>query len=200
MLMKVHEALGSPASLSRVSAAATTTVGHAWYQLSWVEWVGIVGFVLTIVGLWLTWEQASQARQASEAAAAAVETTQRQLRGNQLLIQIAQLRWLATAIDDAVQGKNPELIRTHLGSWRWAGGQINGILRTDPNVRPEVLEKLQLSIALAFAATDAVVANRPTQRSFGKAREAIGQACDVLNTWAGEQSYLVNHENGSSSG
>lgn len=106
-----------------------------WYAVSWVDWLNVVAFSLALLGLWLTFrqardakKQATAARTAAEAASTAVVRTQKQIRANQLLLLIPQLRWVAAELDVAISEDEPNLSRRTLDSWRWQAGQVHGLL------------------------------------------------------------------------
>lgn len=75
---------------------------NAWYDITWVDWVAVVGVLAALVGLYLTWREARKAATSAEATRLAVTQTEVQLRANQLLILLPQLRALALELDAAI--------------------------------------------------------------------------------------------------
>lgn len=171
----------------------------AWYALSWVEWTSVLGGLLGLIGLYLTWRQARDARRqaaaattAAEAAQQAVLGTQRQLRGNQLLVLIPQLRWIASSLDDSIEADQPAPTRKHLENWRYSAANVQGILSSDNEVEKELLRQVQESVGLAFSANTALMkGKRPVMDACKHARDSIGLVCQDLTTWAGTQSQAV---------
>lgn len=163
-----------------------------WYSLSWVEWLGAVGFPLTLLGLYLTWWQARKAFDAAEAAKQASTKTQRQMRANQLIVLIPQLRWISSELDAAIQDNNKSLARRHLDNWRWQASHIHGILSSAEPDQVEVLRRLQLSVAQAATAGAVLIKpNGSIKADCMKARAAIASVCDDLNAWVGKNSTQV---------
>jgi hypothetical protein len=168
------------------------TATKHWYSLSWVEWVGVVGLPLTLLGLYLTWWQANRAFDAAEAARKASIRTQRQMRANQLIVLVPQLRWISSELDAAIQENNVSLARRHLDSWRGQASHIHGILSNAEPDEVEVLKKLQASVGQAATASAALLGpNGGIKTNCMKARTAIASVCDDLNAWVGKNSTQV---------
>ncbi|MEU7934486.1 hypothetical protein [Micromonospora echinofusca] len=174
---------------------------HAWHHLEWFEWIGlglgVVGFPLTLWGLWLTWQQATEANTAARAAQEAIRRTQGQLRSNQLMVMIPQLRWIASELDAAIDFESVPLTRRFLENWRSYAGQAQGLLsKTDPD-RGDLLIQISESISLAASADASLFSKTGSvilTKSCAKARAAIREACDGLHVWLGENSTQVQDE------
>ncbi len=179
-------------------ATQLLVVSEAWHERTWDEWVGVVGTLLGLVGLYITWRQARAARTAAEAARKAVTSTQEELRGNHLLVQIGQLRWVTSALDDAMANNKPDVARLLLESWRYSAGQIHGLILKDPTAGDVLLTQVQESIGQAVVAGSAVLArpSRNVSTSCSQARQAIGVAFDALNQWSGQRAHMINQQVG----
>jgi hypothetical protein len=159
----------------------------AWYDHSWIEWVGLAGVILTLAGLWLTWLQARKATTAAEAARTAVSRTEVQLRANQLLVLIPQLRWLTGELDAAIDAGEPIWARRHLESWRWHASNVRGLLSVADNEQKKILKALQDSVSQAASAGEVLRARKvPVADATHQARTSIGRACDELIGWVGQ--------------
>jgi hypothetical protein len=164
-----------------------------------VEWFGVVGVIATLAGLFFTWRKASDAdnsassaKIAAEAAGAAVERTQRQLRANQMLVLIPQLRWISQELDAAIASDSRDLVRRHLDSWRWQAGHVNGLLSEESPSPRKILRSLQDSVALATEATTTLLKEgKPVLDSCELARDAIGTACNLLTVFVGQSASQV---------
>lgn len=154
--------------------------------------MSVVGFILTLTGIYLAWNQARRAASAAEAARNAVQRTQRQLRANQLLVLVPQLRWISTELDASIMANDRDLACRNLNNWRWQAEHIHGILSVNDPTEKRLLKKLQDSVGLAFAATGALLdvkdLGRPVMEDCRKAREAIGVVCNELSRWVGQAS------------
>jgi hypothetical protein len=165
--------------------AALLQITH-WWQVSWVAWFEVAGGLATITGLYLTWRQAKKAKIAAEAASSAMDRTQRQLRANQMLVLIPQLRWLAQELDAAIAADDGAMTRRHLDGWRWQAGHVHGLL-LDANAERRILRALQESVALATEATSSLLKNqKPVLDSCEQARQSIGVACNLLTVFIGQ--------------
>ena len=170
--------------------------------MSWVDGVSVFGVAATLVGLWLTFRQARDAKDqaqlasaAADAASKAVSETQRQLRGNQLLILVPQLRWVAQELDDAIMAKDRNLARRHLDHWRHQAGHLNGVLIEQVGAPDDIPKALQESVALATASTASLMRQKKSViESCEQARVAIGYACDVLTVYVGQSSTQARQE------
>ena len=169
-------------------------------HVTWVEVVGLLGVVATLVGLYLTWRQAKDARvqataarTAADAASSAIDRTQRQLRSNQMLVLIPQLRWVAQEMDAAIESGDKGMTRRHLDSWRYQAGHVNGLLLDDSAVTRKVLKAIQDSVALATEATTTLLREdkKTVLESCEQARHAIGHACNLLNVFVGQSASQV---------
>ncbi|WFE62891.1 hypothetical protein [Micromonospora sp. WMMD714] len=173
---------------------------NAWYVLPWSDWVGVVGFPLGLFGLWLTFKQARSAKDAATAANDAVKRTQVQIRANQLLVLIPQLRWIAAELDFAIDDGNVRLAKRHLDSWRWQANNIHGMLTSADASQRRVLKSLQESAGQAASAGTLLMRKNSGEESMldqcEKAREAIGRVCDQLSKWAGENVTQVSTDEG----
>ncbi|MDW3850744.1 hypothetical protein NMK34_29450 [Micromonospora sp. BRA006-A] len=171
---------------------------HAWYDLPWSDWVGVVGFPLGLFGLWLTFKQASDAKDAAASANTAIRRTQSQIRANQLLVLIPQLRWIASELDFAIDESNERLARRHLDSWRWQANNIHGMLTSADSSQRRILKSLQESVGQAASAGTLLMGKNLKGESVldrcDKARESIGRVCDQLSAWAGENVTQVTGE------
>lgn len=187
--------------------AQTTGTG----QVSWLEWIGLVGVMATLVGLYLTWRQARDAKReaksavigaheakiAAEAAGVAIDRTQRQLRANQMLVLIPQLRWVAQEMDAAIAGDDRGMTRRTLDSWRWQAGHVNGLLLDEGATSRKILKALQDSVALATEATTTLLkGQKPVLESCDQARQAIGHACNLLTVFVGQNASQVTPDDG----
>jgi hypothetical protein len=179
--------------------AVLLQIAH-WWQVSWVAWFEVAGVLATITGLYLTWRQAKKAKEqasdaglrarqakvAAEAASSAMDRTQRQLRANQMLVLIPQLRWLAQELDTAIVAEDGAMTRRHLDGWRWQAGQVSGLL-LEAKAERRILRALQESVALATEATNSLLKNqRPVLDSCEQARRSIGVACNLLTVFIGQ--------------
>ncbi len=177
---------------------------HGWYHLAWHDWVGLaiamVGMPLTLLGLWLTWKQARDAKDAAQAAQLAVKRTQSQLRANQLMVVVPQLRWIALELDAAIETGNIALTRRFLGNWRSQAGQVKGILSKAANTDPQLLTNIGQSISLAASADGSLFAKPGSPidvvKTCQKARSSVLGICDQLHEWVGENSTEVTNEEG----
>jgi hypothetical protein len=182
-----------------VPSALLPAIVH-WWQVSWVAWFEVVGALATLAGLYLTWRQAKKAKEeasdaglqareakvAAEAASSAIDRTQRQLRANQMLVLIPQLRWLAQELDTAIAAGDSAMTRRHLDGWRWQAGHVSGLL-LDAKAERRILRALQESVALATEATNSLLKNqRPVLDSCEQARQSIGAACNLLTIFIGQ--------------
>ncbi|MEV0803928.1 hypothetical protein AB0I34_39985 [Kribbella sp. NPDC050281] len=173
-----------------------------WWKVSWVDWAQVVGAAAGLVGLWFTWRQARKARteataakESADAATAAVDRTQRQLRANQILILIPQLRWVAQEMDAAIAENDRALTRRHLDNWRWQAGHVNGLLLDDRPSPRKVLKSLQESVSLATTSTSSLLSDsRPILDACGQAREAIHTACNLLTVFVGQSASQVTKD------
>jgi hypothetical protein len=168
---------------------------HHWYSLSWDQWIGVIGFPLTLLGLYFTWWQAKGASDTAKATQVAVLRTQSQLRANQLLVFVSQLRYVVSELDLAIAGDDPDKARAKLDEWRWSAGHIRGILiGADPG-QEQISTQIQESIALAsLASTSLLKGTNQTKTIFAvcsTARTAISVASDSLNVWVGQHSTQV---------
>jgi hypothetical protein len=123
----------------------------------------------------------------------AVRQTQAQIRANQLLVIVPQLRWISTELDAALESDNASLARRQLDVWRSQAGHVHGILSNVDSNESDLLQALNESVGLAAAAGTALLQNQhgPALRRCSKARAAIGVACDRLTVWVGENSTRV---------
>ena len=154
--------------------------------VSWIDWVSLGGVVLTAAGVYLTWLQASAAKSAAEAAVEAANVTENQLRANQLLVLIPQLRWMASELDAAISDNDPKLTRRQLDNWRGLAAHVHGILKNE-SVDARVLRQLNVSVGLATSANTELMSGRlPVYDACRLARESVAAACNQLATWAGE--------------
>jgi hypothetical protein len=169
-----------------VLLAASASQSHG---LGWVDWITVIGLPLTLLGLYLTWSQARKATSAAAAARKAVSRTEQQLRANQLLVLVPQLRWTVNELDSAIQGKDSMLVQRELNSWRWQAQNIHGILSGTGSSEKEILTRLQQSVVLAQTAGEKLLlGGMPVADGCRKARRAIAAACDELTAWAGRHS------------
>ncbi|MBN1460129.1 MAG: hypothetical protein JXA57_11380 [Armatimonadetes bacterium] len=162
---------------------------QAWYEISWVEWISVIGVPLAIAGLVVTWRQAYAASDAARAAELAVRKTRAQLRSNQLMAIVPQLRFIAVELDAAIASENGSLARRQLDAWRSQAGHAHGLLSSvDSADYEDILQKILESVGLAAAAGTALLQDRdsPTLKKCARARQAIGAVCDRLTMWAGE--------------
>lgn len=183
------------------------SVTHHWWNVSWVEWFGVIGVLAAVIGVILTWFQArraktnafeardaaSAAKVAAEAASAAVDRTQRQLRANQMLVLIPQLRWVASELDAAIGSDDRAMTRRHLDQWRWQAGHVNGLLKDETPTPRTILKSLQDSVGLATAATSTLLKDdgKPVFECCEQARAAIGEACNQMNVFVGRNASQV---------
>ncbi|WP_157431343.1 hypothetical protein [Actinomadura hibisca] len=168
-------------------------VASQWFGLNWVDWLNVVAFPLGIIGLVLTWRQAKGAQDAAVAARSAMTRAQRQIRANQLMTLIPQLRWTTAELDLAIKSNDPDLAARQLEHWKWQVGYIRGVVIGIDANQTALLVKLQNSVTLASTATYSLVdTNREVHVVCLKARKAIGEACDALIPMLGEQSTQVN--------
>lgn len=174
-----------------------------WWNVSWVEWFSVIGVLAAVIGVILTWFQArgaknnaSDAKVAAEAASAAVDRTQRQLRANQMLVLIPQLRWVAGELDAAISSDDRDLTRRHLDSWRWQAGHVNGLLKDETPTPRAILKSLQDSVGLATTATSALLKDnaKPVFECCELARASIGEACNQMNVFVGRNASQVQPE------
>ena len=167
-----------------------------WYAIPWQDWLGVVGLPLAFLGLWLTWKQASGAKNAAEATRTAVRRTQTQLRANQLLVLIPQLRWIASELDAAIDEDNQRLARRNLDSWRWQANNIHGMLSAADPAQRKILRALQLSVGQAQSAGAALMGKGTISvlRECSKSRESIAIVCDSLSAWVGENISKVSED------
>jgi len=169
-----------------------------WYDVGWVDWLNVLGLALTLYGLFMAWRQAEKAATAAEAARAAVVQTQRQLRANQLLVLVPQLRWVSTELELSIEINDASLAGRNLHNWRWQAAHIHGILSGSDASEKKLLKALQDSVGLAFAATTALLdgenTDKPLLDSCRKARDSIGIVCNQLTSWVGEASTTEAHE------
>lgn len=170
-------------------------------RVTWVDVVGLVGVVATLVGLYFTWRQArdakvqaAAAKTAADAASGAIGRTQRQLRSNQMLVLIPQLRWVAQEMDAAIESGDKGMTRRHLDSWRYQAGHVNGLLLDDSAVTRRILKAIQDSVALATEATTTLLREekKTVLESCEQARHAIGHACNLLNVFVGQSASQVS--------
>ncbi|WP_433535359.1 hypothetical protein ACQPZK_25405 [Micromonospora sp. CA-249363] len=163
-----------------------------WYT-PWVDLLSVVGFPLALWGLWLTWKQARDAADSAKAATAAVKRTQRQLRANQLLVLIPQLRWIANELDASILAEETALAKKYLDNWRFHASNVRGILNAADSSQYELLQEIQQSVGLAAAAGSGLMANGngPLHKRCTKARASIGHVCDQLGAWVGENASQV---------
>lgn len=184
----------------------TPLTSHHWWQVSWVDWAQAAGVLIALVGLALTFWQArgaknnaheagiraSEAKAAAEATTAAVDRTQRQLRANQVLVLLPQLRWLAHELDSAIANDDRDLARRQLDNWRWQAGHANGLLTEITPSPRKILRALQDSVALATEATTTLMKQeKAVMESCEPARGAIGEACNLLNVFIGANATQV---------
>ena len=166
--------------------AASAPQSHG---LGWVDWITVIGLPLTLLGLYLTWSQARKATSAAAAARKAVTRTEQQLRENQLLVLVPQLRWTVNELDLAIQGKDSVLVQRELKSWRWQAQNIHGILSGMGPSEKGILTKIQQSVVLAQTAEEKLLEDStPVVDGCRKARRAIATAYDDLTAWAGRHS------------
>ena len=164
-------------------------IHHQWYNLSWIDWFTVGGVLLTILGLVLTWFQAKNAADAARAASNAVKKTEQQIRANQLMVLVPQLRYTVTELDSAIESKSSLLARRNLDSWRWQAGSIHGILSGADTTEKRILRSLQQSVGLAATAGGSLLeANTTVAAGCLQARAAMVTACDQLTTWVGRYS------------
>ncbi|MFC0041624.1 hypothetical protein [Actinomadura rayongensis] len=164
-------------------------------KLSWMDWLNIIAFLLTIVGLGATWKQARDAKTASEQTKIAMSEAQNQVRSNQLLILIPQLRWTASELDIAIKDDDPELALRQLEHWMWQVGHIRGIVDSLEGEHGAVKTKLQKSVTLASRAGGALMGDGIfVKDACMKARSAIGDACNALIPMVGSRSTQVSRE------
>jgi hypothetical protein len=165
---------------------------HHWYALSWVDWLSVGGFPLALLGIYFAWQEARKATSAATAARLAVDRTQRQLRANQLLVLVPQLRWISTELEQSINDDDRDLAGRNLHNWRWQAGHVHGILSAADPAEKKLLKTLQDSVGLAFAATttllDAEFKDRPVLEACMKARESIGNVCNQFTSWVGQAS------------
>lgn len=168
--------------------------------MTWVEAVGLIGVLATLVGLYLTWGQArdaklqaAAAKTAADAASGAMDRAQRQLRSNQILVLIPQLRWVAQELDAAIEAGDRGMTRRHLDSWRNQAGHINGVLLDDSAAKRKILKAIQDSVALATEATANLLREekKTVLQSCEQARDASGNACNMLNVFVGQSASQV---------
>jgi hypothetical protein len=164
--------------------------GDQWYDLRWFEWIGVTGLPLALWGLWLTWAQAKRATNAATATEKAVQSTQQQLRTNQLLVLIPQLRLISSELVTAIEENNRPLARRQLDNWRWQASHLHGILSSAHPEQQELLTLLQQSIGFASSAGSALLQSTKNKTMSSIAMNAsikIGHTCDKLNAWAGRR-------------
>jgi len=159
-------------------------VAEAWYSIPWVDWIGVTGFALTLLGLFVTWRQAKSAADSAEAARQAVTRTEAQIRSNQLLVLIPQLRWVAAELDAAIDGNESIWTRRYLDSWRWHASNIRGLLSVADSEQKKILRALQDSVSQAANAGDQLRSGKaPVSDATRLARTHIGRVCDHLTAW-----------------
>jgi hypothetical protein len=164
-----------------------------WYELAWVDWVSVIGFPIGITGLVLTWLQARGAYKTAEATQKTMIEAQNQLRANQLMTLIPQLRWTTAELDLAIKLNDSDLAVRQLEHWKWQIGYIRGIIKGLDGVSSALLVKLQNSVTLAATSSNALVGtNKEVRSACIKARKAIGDACDALIPLLGERSTQVS--------
>ncbi|MEU4329035.1 hypothetical protein [Nonomuraea dietziae] len=158
-----------------------------WYDLNWVEWSNIVGLVLTLVGLGFTWWQAKGAANAARAAKEAVGITELQLRTNQLMILVPQLRTLINELDVTSAEEGITHVQRCLDKWRSQASIINGLL-LHVDVDKNILIEIQQSIGLAKTASESLHQGKeaPIKTKTRKARTSMTSACDSLDVWLGK--------------
>ncbi|MFI7044352.1 hypothetical protein [Streptosporangium sandarakinum] len=158
-----------------------------WYDLDWVEWSNIVGLVLTLVGLGLTWWQARGAANSAKAAQEAVGLTELQLRMNQLMILVPQLRGIINELDVASAEEGITHVQRCLDKWRSQASIIHGLL-SNVDTHKDILVEIQQSIGLAKTASESIhqTKDTPIKAKTRKARTSMTSACDSLDVWLGK--------------
>ena len=178
--------------------ATGLAASRGWWEVGWVGWVGVIGFAATLIGLYFTWAQARDAKDhatnaevAAQAASSAIELTQRQLRSNQMLILVPQLRWIAQEIDTSIATNERDATRRNFDNWRWQASHVSGVLSDDRPVPRKALGALQESVTLATEATTALLKGEGRiLDSCEQARASINAACNLLNAYVGQS---ANH-------
>lgn len=167
-----------------------------WYDVSWVDWLSVLGLVLALLGIYMAYAQAKKATSAADAARQAVEQTQRQLRANQLLVLVPQLRWISNELETSIVDDDKVLAGRTFHNWRWAAGHVHGILTAANPDEKKLIQALQASVGLAFAATtsllDPASEGQSVLQSCKKARDAIGTVCNQLTSWVGQAATSEN--------
>ena len=169
--------------------------GDQWYDLRWFEWIGVTGLPLAWWGLWLTWAQAKRATSATVATEKAIQRTQQQLRANQLLVLIPQLRLISAELGAAIEDNSRTLARRQLDNWRGQASHLHGILSGANPEQQELLTLLQQSIEFASSAGASLLQstkNKTVMSIALNASIAIAHTCDQLNAWAGRRATEVS--------
>jgi hypothetical protein len=188
---KWHLACGFPVSHYTVAVVMAASAQH-WYALRWFDWLNVFGLVLALIGLALTWRQARNAANSAKAAQEAVTYTEEQIRANQLMVLIPNLRWTIKELDSAIDGDSSLLARKQLENWRWQASNIHGILAGSSDADRLILESLIETTGLAVTAEEGLMDGKQTVGSGTvKARTAMARACDQLASWVGKQSTQV---------
>jgi hypothetical protein len=159
-----------------------------WYAIGWAAWVAVAGFPPALIGIFLAWRQAKSASDTAKATQAAMRNAQQQIRANQLMVFVPQLRWISAELDTAITTDDTKLALRQLDNWIWNIGFIRGLLAGTKG-QERMLTRIQDSVALASEATNLLLEGNKTVLSVCiSARAAIGTASDMLNTWIGEHS------------
>ena len=159
-----------------------------WYDIGWAAWVAVAGFPPALIGIFLAWRQAKSASDTAKATQAAMRNAQQQIRANQLMIFVPQLRQISTELGTAITTDDTKLALRQLENWIWNVGYIRGLL-AGAKVQETMLTRIQDSVALASEATKSLLeGNKTVFSACISARTAIGTASDMLNTWIGEHS------------
>lgn len=113
---------------------------------SWFDWislsVSVVGFALTI------W-QLTRTAKASIATRVAVESTERRMALNHLLVLLPQFRMIETDIDNAARENDYSLAIRALVTYTHTASEVAGLLRGKQGVDQSVVASLEESSRLA---------------------------------------------------
>ena len=152
-----------------------------WYAIGWAAWVAVVGLPVALVGIYLAWRQAKSASDTARATQAAVRGAQQQIRANQLMVYVPQLRWISTELDGAIATDDQKLALRQLDNWIWNIGFIRGLLAGAPE-QENLLTRIQDSVALASEAMNSLLkGNKSVYSVCTNTRAAISSASDMLN-------------------
>ncbi|WP_292761941.1 hypothetical protein [Microbacterium sp. UBA3486] len=155
----------------------------------WGLTVTSAGLIVTVVGFWVAIVQLKKTATATKATTTAVETANRRMLYNHLLVLMPQLRGLEGDIDASVVAGDKAAAVRALVAFSHAANQVAALLDTEPRndgvgEHAELIGELRAAARAVSAAKGELVSG--TKKSLGTLLHGVsGQISDVASRCAG---------------